>query len=461
MQGSNGGALDRLNSSYLVKSAQTPWAKDCLLAVDAGVLASGILDILTNQLLLENERQVSQHVQSQKSSFLALIYSNLFGTRRGQKQVQSRFSKPSLLQPQSQYIFPPEALPHERPVENTWHIINNLLSSVCVTHPHLDHVAGLVINSGNFSIFQPKVVAGLTSTIDSLLSYLFNGVIWPNLTNEGIDPVGMITLTRLRRAKPQNSQNGLPIPDPTLAQRSSRHGLATNLSVLAFEVSHGTACQIQGRRRSSVASMTSSTSIHLSVPNMPTPTINPIHPNLNHPSTYNSTAYFITDTLTSKAILMWGDVEPDIVSMTPRNMPVWSHAAHLLSHNSLCAIFIECSYNSPHEDALLFGHFSPCHLIRELSVFASMCTTPTAQRLTGLPVIITHVKDEDPLLWNTAAANDSNSNPNNSSKTTGSNIEQCKQSPSHLILTELNTFAKKEGLECIFQLALPGCSFTF
>lgn len=423
------------------------------MAVDAGVLASGVLDILTNQMILQKEQEASQQ---SSQSLLSKIYSNLLGTRRAQKQVQPNFSEST--SQQQQHIFPPEALPHERPVENTWHIINNLLASVCVTHPHLDHVSGLVINSGNFNIFKPKVVAGLTSTIDSLVTYLFNGIIWPNLTNEGIDPVGMISMARLRRARPHHpSQTCAPL-DAASVQKFTKHGLATNLAVLPFEISHGTACQIQGRRRSSVASIGSLMFTTTSPPVAP-PQVHPAglsHSLAPNPSTYISTAYFITDTLTNKTLLMWGDVEPDLVSTSPRNMPVWAHAASLLANNNLCAVFIECSYNSPHEDALLFGHFSPVHMVRELSAFAAMCTNPAARTLKGLPIIITHIKDEDPLLWNTPAASlcaEDNK--------TGCNIDQLNTAPSFLILNELEVLAKEAGLECTFQLALPGYSFTF
>jgi cAMP phosphodiesterase len=504
-----------------VKSAQAPWEKNCLLAVDAGVLASGVLDILTNQMLLDQQKSQIEKTDK-KPSLLAKIYSNLFQTRQPQTQVQRnlRNKRESVSAASANHpIFPPEALPHERPVDNVWHIINNLLSAVCITHPHLDHVAGLVINSGNFNIFQPRTVVGLTSTIDSLLQYIFNGVIWPNLTNEGVDPVGLITLQRLRKAKPH--QHSIATSDPTVAAKYSKHGLATNLSVLPFEVSHGTACQVAGRRHSSVAFMngvhfgnapsasTFSTCSNCSVnPHSPTnsstnlariPSSQSIstnsassnahtivhnnihllassphnHPNLTHPSTYISTAYFITDSVTSRTVLIWGDVEPDIVSATPRNMPVWAHAAGLLSNNSLAAIFIECSYNSLHEDALLFGHFSPSHLVRELSVFASMCTTPAVQNLEGLTIVVTHVKDEDPLLWNTTVyhpngssssratekGNDGGDNKNHHQ--TGSNIDQDETSPSHLILKELYTLAKTAGLLCTFELAIPGYSFTF
>lgn len=493
-----------------------------MLAVDAGVLASGVLDILTNQMLLDQQKRQIE-TTDKKPSLLMKIYSNLFQARQPQTQVQRnlRNKRESVSAASANHaIFPPEALPHERPVENVWHIINNLLSAVCITHPHLDHVAGLVINSGNFNIFKPMTVVGLTSTIDSLLQYIFNGVVWPNLTNEGIDPVGLITLQRLRKAKPH--QNSITTSDSAVAAKYSRHGMATNLSVLPFEVSHGTACQVAGRRHSSVASMngvhfgnappvstfpacssglansyspTNSSTNLARIPSNQNTSANTgssnahtivhnhsiylsasaphNHPNLTHPSTYISTAYFITDSITNRVVLIWGDVEPDIVSATPRNMPVWAHAAGLLSDNRLAAVFIECSYNSLHEDALLFGHFSPLHLVRELSVFASMCTTPAVQYLEGLTVVITHVKDEDPLLWNTPVnhsdassraakkGNDGAPNKNHHHPQTGSNIDQAENSPSHLILKELHSLAKEAGLLCTFELAIPGYSFTF
>lgn len=489
--------MDRHTSSYLVKSAQTSWKKNCLLAVDAGSLASGILDILENQILLPN-------VEAKKpQSHFRTLYSNLFSTRTGHTQVHNKHRSTSndnndnnLQQQQNeqhqqknnyipQPIFPPEALPHEKPLENTWHIVNNFVASVCVTHPHLDHISGLVINSGNFNVFKPMVVAGLSFTIDSLLSYIFNGVIWPNLTNEGTDPVGLITLTRLKRAKSHLHNDKLP------ALRYTQPGLATNLTVLPFAVSHGTACQVQGRRRSSVASSISSAPSSFSSPipstssTLPTGTNNNTHPHpsSHHPPTYLSTSYFITDTLTNKTLLIWGDVEPDAVSNNPRNSSVWAHAAHLYNASMLSAIFIECSFPSPHEDALLFGHFSPSHLIHELKYLASLCTKSTditnandsnnEAKLEGLPIIITHIKDEDPLLLAAPKCepkdtidksdeyNEDDIDDNDEFGAIGTNITNNKQSPSYLILKELKTLAKAANLACTFDLAIAGHSFTF
>ena len=51
-----------------------------------------------------------------------------------------------------------------------------------VSHAHLDHVSGLVINS---TADIRKNIYGLTSTIDDMRDNLFNWKIWPNFADEG------------------------------------------------------------------------------------------------------------------------------------------------------------------------------------------------------------------------------------------------------------------------------------
>lgn len=136
--------------------------QNSLLAIDAGALASGILDILTNQLLI-NQPFLDPNLRA--------LYTNLFASRLPlTPQIYARNG----LAPEERQtpIFPPETMPFSKPIENTWYIINTLISTICVTHPHLDHIAGLVINSGNFSFESPKTVAGLPSTIDALASHI-------------------------------------------------------------------------------------------------------------------------------------------------------------------------------------------------------------------------------------------------------------------------------------------------
>lgn len=55
-----------------------------------------------------------------------------------------------------------------------------------ISHAHLDHILGLVLNSQSDSY---KFIAGIDSTIDNIRDHIFNARIWPNYGNEGVDPI--------------------------------------------------------------------------------------------------------------------------------------------------------------------------------------------------------------------------------------------------------------------------------
>lgn len=712
----------------MVKSVSAPWEDRCLLAVDAGSLSSGILDILTNQLLAKhykrfksvesgstgdkkatirsdndkntgnNDMKESEHDNIDKDDELTKekeelleLYSNLFATRKPTSFDQ---------------VFPQIALPYARPVDNTWHIVNRLLATICVTHPHMDHVAGLVLSSSNFSLpgecepgclerhqaqpeqqsgqhqvqlvlnkewqmgsgketatenhkkiiidvdprkkddnmhmnndsakgdqifiniedadkagtednndrksttkkdqlFEcthcqpslPKTVAGLKHTVDALKNYVFNGIIWPNLTNEGIEPVNLFTLKRLKAINIEstknqntnshsissiysnlnpnsNSKNANTNTNFEAVSEENTHLLATNLLVQAFQVSHGNVClptaiAIASHRRSSVARFSMSNrrsnqraaSVFLpsttnwtfrgfssptqrniqssgrgssgngngngsedmtfSTPNTqpPSPILAPYSSSLALPSfqppspsttnyqshhqqppsipsssfpsapssisatttaqnnSYTSTAYFIRDTATERELLIWGDVEPDSVSKTPRNRSVWTKAAQLHAHNKLAAIFIECSF--PCDSGPLFGHMAPDYLVNELVVLQGLAQEvrdrdldnkdksegkgkggeqkfAEKEMLKDLTIVITHIKDEDPLqLIGVSNVNGSSQSP--SLKRTRQNDSQFV-TLSQIILSQLEELATSAGLGCKFIIATPGLS---
>ena len=56
-----------------------------------------------------------------------------------------------------------------------------------------------------------------------------------------------------------------------------------------------------------------------------------------------SSAFFVLNEETGKEILIFGDIEPDSVSMSPQNYKVWRTAAPKVVNGNLKAIFIECS----------------------------------------------------------------------------------------------------------------------
>lgn len=84
-----------------------------------------------------------------------------------------------------------------------------------------------------------------------------------------------------------------------------------------------------------------------------------------------SSAFFIRDENTGSEIIVFGDIEPDSISMEPRNRLVWEVAAPKVASGTLRAIFIECSYTDSVDDNSLYGHLCPRHLIAELETLAS------------------------------------------------------------------------------------------
>ncbi len=69
------------------------------------------------------------------------------------------------------------------------------IKAYLLSHAHLDHVAGLVINSQSDA---KKPILGIDTTIDYLRDYLFNWKIWPNFGSEGEKPIGQYSYQRLK-----------------------------------------------------------------------------------------------------------------------------------------------------------------------------------------------------------------------------------------------------------------------
>src|SRR5215471_9690406 len=73
-------------------------------------------------------------------------------------------------------------------------------------------------------------------------------------------------------------------------------------------------------------------------------------------ATVESSAFFLRDDHSGMEIIVFGDVEPDTVSLTPRNEKVWEAAAPKIAAGTLRAIFIECSFPDSVDDDSLYGH---------------------------------------------------------------------------------------------------------
>lgn len=307
--------------------------------------------------------------------------------------------------------------PHASARANALHVVREHVSTYLITHPHLDHVSGFVINTAAFhNTSRPKRLAALPFTVEAIKTHLFNNILWPNLTDED-GGVGLVTFQRL-------AEGG----NIALGEGSGRGYIEVceGLGVRGFKVSHGHCMRGPGHihRGSNAANFPET-------PGIQRATTHPHHDSYNSnisegrdarsmsfsfqtqstPGTplYNasatdqgrrgslagggagvtlatpsqfeqcvidSTAYFIRTEATShtpcKEILIFGDVEPDSISLSPRTALVWAEAAPKIVHNFLTGIFIECSYTNSQGDAVLYGHLAPRHLLAELCNLGDM-----------------------------------------------------------------------------------------
>lgn len=66
--------------------------------------------------------------------------------------------------------------------------LRNYVKGYAITHAHLDHIKGLVINS---PVDSTKKIFGSETTIKHMREHVFNNVIWPNFANEGHLPLNL------------------------------------------------------------------------------------------------------------------------------------------------------------------------------------------------------------------------------------------------------------------------------
>lgn len=88
-------------------------------------------------------------------------------------------------------------LPNETAQANAAHIFRDIIGAILITHPHLDHVSGLAMNTPLVEAGSgPKTVSALPSTIAALKNHVFNDITWPNLSDEN-GGAGLVTYQRL------------------------------------------------------------------------------------------------------------------------------------------------------------------------------------------------------------------------------------------------------------------------
>ncbi len=266
-------------------------------------------------------------------------------------------------------------IPHTSAKANAAYITRSLVDTYLITHPHLDHISGFVVNTAALPGVRPKRLAGLPFTIDAFRNHIFNNVIWPNLSDEN-NGAGLVTYMRLIEGGSPALGNG---------EGKGYVEVCEGLGVKGWGVSHGHCIERHSHRGSSQVPQA-----EMSPRSNPSLLPNPHNqrPNAGGRSNstssfqsdkqardetvcvYDSSTYFIRDVITGKEVIIFGDVEADSLSLSPRNKRIWSEAAPKIVHDHLTGIFIECSYDNSREVDLLFGHLAPKFLMEELKTLA-------------------------------------------------------------------------------------------
>ncbi|KAL2426411.1 hypothetical protein ABEF95_003328 [Exophiala dermatitidis] len=372
--GSSGGPREDNVTGMLVRTPQAGWRKSSMIAVDAGAHLASIIRILQREMPCTSE------------TIPAKDYSRVLETGP----------------------FAGVKFPNISAKANALYIFRELLHAFLITHPHLDHLSAMAINTPALEYGrEAKAIVALPSTIEAIKNHIFNDWLWPNLSDEA-NGVGFVTYRRL-------IEGG----NPRLGLGDSRGyvSVCDGLATKCWSVSHGK-CQ----RRSHSISHQHSDSFGWAQSDYNFPSRRPSRMSDEHGyfaavaqqqsqgaggyaggstqftmpagamtpglsaagpagSTYMegnymfepvaSSAFFIRNDTTGQELLIFGDVEPDTVSMSPRNYIIWEDAAAKIAKGTLGAIFIECSYDDSVRDEDLYGHLCPRHLIAELRFLAN------------------------------------------------------------------------------------------
>ena len=396
-------------TGFLVRSIDSKWSKGSVLAVDAGSHLSSITRLLEPDFPRVSAPTLNGTLQEPVSARSQNGKHPTSRTISEQEYDTSDSSRASSVEPPSTVLesgpFAGLPFPYESARANALHLVRECVSTYLITHPHLDHLSAFAINTAAFhNTSRPKRLAALPSTVNAIKTHIFNDVIWPNLTDED-GGVGFVTFQRLTDGGnlavghgPGKGYmevcDGLCVKGMKISHGHCTRGAAAIAHQRGVDVGLSeppsfrpvhTSTHHSGENNSMSPTKTRRTPsiTQLSMPGTPgvgggpSATVSGGHPSgsADHTSrevVVDSTAYFIRDDPSGREVLVFGDVEPDALSLNPRNATVWAEAATKIAGGHLRAILIECSYDDSQGDNILFGHLAPRHLIKELSVLAEM-----------------------------------------------------------------------------------------
>lgn len=376
MQGAGGGPTEDNVTGLLVHSTSLGWEKGSLLAVDAGIHLAAIIKILEEHIpgaVVTPPSPPRSTKRNSRGAIHRLSHSSQSNPNPVSNGVPgSPGLRPDVNKPKRTLTSGPFTdldLRYESAGANAAFILQHLIPTYLISHPHLDHVSGFAVNTASFQFSSgAKRLAALPSTIDAIKTHIFNDVVWPNMSDED-DGIGFVSYMRL--VEGGNSQFGD-------AQARGYIEVCEGLQVKCWSVSHG--CY----KPKAINGHGSNGEVHhhhesraITPPgDVPLSRSHSFghahHAVVERKCPIDSTAFFLRDTNTGREILIFGDVEPDFLSISPRNSRVWADAAPKIVSGSLAGIFIECSYADEQPDDMLFGHFKPQHLANELRNLAEL-----------------------------------------------------------------------------------------
>ncbi len=399
-------------TGFLVRSISKNWVKGSVLAVDAGSHLAAITRLLEPNFPLVSSKRCISSLRS--SGSLQLLNHDSSETAESEDSDLSE-EVSSVVEPHITTLatgpFTGLPFPHESARANALHVVREYVATYLITHPHLDHLSGFVINTAAFhNTSRPKRLAALPSTIQAIKTHIFNDVIWPNLTDED-GGVGFVTFQRLA------SGGNIAVGE---GQGKGYIEVCDGLCVKGMKVSHGHCTRSSdatlhrgsevGLSEATVGKSSNTNNVNYdntetngrgrvtrtpSISQFPQPGSPAIANNITATASgttpayptdptqrevvVDSTAYFIRDDHSGREILFFGDVEPDALSLCPRNAQVWTEAAPKIAAGLLKMVVLECSYDDGQGDNVLFGHLAPRWVVRELEVLAGLVTMKKAE----------------------------------------------------------------------------------